>query len=93
MIVALLAVAALVLVWRGRWAGSAALLALAVCAKPTALPVALVVLVVWPPGRRGSALRYAAVFLAWAAVFVVLPIVALGWRRRRPAHPERPASS
>jgi hypothetical protein len=78
-IVALLAVAALVLVWRGRWASSAALLSLAVCTKPTPLPIALVVLV-WLAGRAPrEALRYAAVFLAWAAVFVAVPIVALGW--------------
>jgi len=87
-IVALLAVAALVLVWRGRWASSAALLALAVCAKPIALPVALVVLV-WLAGRAPrEALRYAAVLVAWAAVFVVVPVAALGWRttqiRQRP---------
>ena len=79
-IVALLAVAALVLVWRGRWASSAALLSLAVCTKPTPLPIALVVLV-WLAGRAPrEALRYAAVFLAWATVFVVVPVVALGWR-------------
>ena len=78
-IVALLTVAALVLVWRGRWASSAALLALAVCTKPTPLPVALVVLV-WLAARAPrEALRYAAVFLAWAAVFVVVPIAVLGW--------------
>ena len=78
-IVALLAVAALVLVWRGRWASSAALLSLAVCTKPTPLPIALVVLV-WLAGRAPrEALRYAAVFLAWATAFVVVPFVALGW--------------
>jgi hypothetical protein len=78
-IVALLAVGALVLVWRGRWASSAGLLGLAVCTKPTALPVALVVLV-WLAGRAPrEALRYAAVFLAWAAVFVAAPILTLGW--------------
>ncbi len=78
-IVALLAVAALVLVWRGRWASSAALLSLAVCTKPTPLPIALVVLV-WLTGREPrQALRYAAVFLAWAAVFVAVPVVALSW--------------
>jgi hypothetical protein len=78
-IVALLAVAALVLVWRERWASSAALLALAVCVKPTPLPVVLVVLV-WLAARAPrQALRYAAVFLAWALVFAVLPFAALGW--------------
>jgi hypothetical protein len=79
-IVTLLAVAALVLVWRGRWASSAGLLALAVCTKPTPLPVALIVLV-WLAARGWrEAARYAAVFAAWAAVFVVVPLLALGWR-------------
>ena len=82
-IVALLAVAALVLVWRGRWASSAALLSLAVCTKPTPLPIALVVLV-WLAGRAPrEALRYAAVFLAWAMAFVAVPFVALGWPTTR----------
>jgi hypothetical protein len=68
-----------VLVWRGRWASSAALLALAVCTKPTPLPVLLVVLV-WLGSRAPKqALRYGAVVAAWAAVFVVVPILALGW--------------
>jgi hypothetical protein len=78
-IVALLAVAALVLVWQGRWASSAALLALAVCTKPTPLPILLVALV-WLGSRAPKeALRYGAVFVAWAAVFVVVPILALSW--------------
>jgi hypothetical protein len=78
-VVALLTVAALALVWRGRWASSAALLALAVCTKPTPLPVALVVLV-WLAARAPrEALRYAGVLLAWAAVLVVVPFLALGW--------------
>jgi hypothetical protein len=78
-IVALLAVAALVLVWRGRWASSAALLGLAVCTKPTPLPIALVV-VVWLAGRAPrEALRYAAVFVASVAALAALPILALGW--------------
>jgi Glycosyltransferase family 87 len=85
-IVALLTVAALVLVLRGRWASSAALLALAVCTKPTPLPAALVVLV-WLAARAPrEALRYAAVFLAWAAVFVVVPIAALGWSTAQIQH-------
>ena len=49
-LVALLAVAALVLVWRGHWVSSAVLLSLAVCTKPTPLPIALVTLV-WLAGR------------------------------------------
>lgn len=79
-IVTLLAVAALVLVWQGRWASSAALLALAVCTKPTPLPILLVVLV-WLAARAPrEALRYAAASAAWAAVFLVVPVLTLGWR-------------
>jgi hypothetical protein len=78
-IVALPALAALVLVYRGRWASSAGLLALAVCTKPTPLPMALVVLV-WLAARGWSeALRYAAVFAGWAAVFLLIPVLALNW--------------
>jgi hypothetical protein len=90
-LVTLLAVAALVLVWRGRWASSAALMALAVCTKPTPLPILLVVLA-WLAARAPrEALRYAAVSAVWATVFVVLPVVVLGWRtaqiwRRPNAH-------
>ena len=94
MIVALLTVAALVLVWRSRWASSATLLALAVCIKPTPLPVLLVVLV-WLASRAPrEALRYAAVTFAWAAVFIVVPVIALGWRTtRNPGTARTPSSS
>ncbi|MGZ8634269.1 MAG: glycosyltransferase 87 family protein, partial [Solirubrobacteraceae bacterium] len=90
-IVTLLAVAALLLIWQGRWASSAALLALAGCTKPTPLPIVLVVLV-WLAGKAPwQALRYAAVLAAWAAVFLVVPVFALGWRttqiRLRPNAP------
>ena len=85
-IVALLAVAALVLVWRGRWASSAALLALAVCTKPTRCPIVLVVLV-WLAVAAGRAAVRRGV-PRWAAVFVVVPFVVLGWHttpiRHRP---------
>jgi Glycosyltransferase family 87 len=78
-LVALLAVGALVLVWRGRWASSAGLLGLAVCTKPTALPIALVVLV-WLAGRAPrEALRYGAVLLVSVTALVLVPFVALGW--------------
>ena len=78
-IVALVAVAALVLVWAGRWASSAALLALAVCVKPTPLPIALVVLV-WLARRSPlQALRYAAVFAAGVVLFYLIPFPLFGW--------------
>jgi hypothetical protein len=78
-IVTLLAVAALVLAHGGRWASSAALLALAVCVKPTPLPILLVVLV-WLARRSiGQALRYGALFAGVALALVIVPFVALGW--------------
>jgi hypothetical protein len=78
-IVALAAVAALVLLVARHPVSSAVLLALAVCVKPTAAPLALAaVLYLWPGSVR-RAFSYAAVFVAAAAVFYVLPFLALGW--------------
>ena len=78
-IVALLALAALLLVASGRRDLSAVVLALAVCVKPTAAPLLLAVLLVVGASSVPRALRYAAVFLAGAFVFYVLPFLALGW--------------
>ena len=78
-IVTLFAVAALVLVWSGRWASSAVLLALAVCVKPTPLPIVLVVLVWLARGSPRQALRYAAVFAGGVVLFAIVPFLALGW--------------
>jgi hypothetical protein len=78
-IVALLALAALVLLWGRRWAASALLLALAVCFKPIAAPVLLVVFAYLLGRSRGQALRYAALFLVCAFVFYLLPFFLLGW--------------
>ena len=78
-IATLFAVAALVLVWAGRWASAALLLALAVCVKPTPLPIVLVVLV-WLLGRSPlQALRYAAVFVGGVVLFYVVPFPLFGW--------------
>ena len=78
-IVTLFAVAALVLVWAGRWASSAGLLALAVCVKPTPLPIVLVVLA-WLVGESPrQALRYAAVFAGGVVLFALVPFPAFGW--------------
>jgi hypothetical protein len=78
-IVALLALAALLLVASGRRDLSAVTLALAVCVKPTAAPVLLAVLIVLGAGSLVRALRYAAVFVAGALVFYVLPFFVFGW--------------
>jgi hypothetical protein len=78
-IVALVALAALVLVYGGRWGWSAALLALAVCVKPTAAPIALVV-PLWLARRSlGEALRYGAVVAGTALLLAVGPFLAFGW--------------
>jgi hypothetical protein len=85
-IVALLALAALWVLGErplGRWRleGSALLLALAVCFKPTALPL-LAAAVLWLAG--GSILRaarYAAVCLAGVAFFYLGPFFVFGWSR------------
>jgi len=78
-IVTLFAVAALVLVWAGRWASSAALLALAVCVKPTPLPIVLVVLARLLGRSPRQALRYAAVFAGGILFFYVIPFPLFGW--------------
>lgn len=78
-LVAVLAVGALALVACGRLTGSAVLLALAVCVKPTAAPLALaaVLFLLAVSVRRAAA--YAGVFLAGVAVFYVLPFLVMGW--------------
>jgi hypothetical protein len=78
-IATLFAVAALVLVWAKHWASSAALLALAICIKPTPLPILLVVLVWLARGSLRRALRYAAVFAGGVVLFYVVPFPLFGW--------------
>jgi hypothetical protein len=78
-VVALLALASLVLVWMSRDAAAAALLALAVCTKPTALPIVLVVLVFLGGRSWRRLLRYAVTFVPVAVALVVLPFLVLDW--------------
>jgi uncharacterized membrane protein len=78
-LVAVLAVAALVLLSARRPVASAAVLALAVCFKPIAAPMLLVVLVYLAGRSPRQALRYAAVFVAGAFTFYVAPFMVLGW--------------
>lgn len=78
-IVALGTLEALVLLAADRRDRSAALLALSVAVKPTAAPVLPVALIHLLGGSRARAARYAAVFAAGAAVFVVLPFAVFGW--------------
>ncbi len=80
-IVALLAVAALAALVARRAAGSAVLLALAVCFKPTAAPIALVALVYVLGRSRRRAALYAIVFVGAVLAFYVAPFFALGWSR------------
>ncbi len=78
-IVALLAVAALALAAARRLTGSALLLALAICFKPTALPVVLAVFVYLLSRSAGRATRYGATFVAGVLAFYVAPFLVLGW--------------
>jgi hypothetical protein len=78
-IVALLAVAALALLYARRPTVSALVLALAVCFKPIAAPILLVVLVYLAGRSLRGALRYAAVFVGGAFVFYVAPFLVFGW--------------
>jgi hypothetical protein len=78
-IVALLTVSALWLLYTQRNDASAIVLALAVCFKPTALPLLPVALVFLATRSPRSALRYAAVLGAGAFAFYVLPFLVLGW--------------
>jgi hypothetical protein len=78
-LVAVLALAALLLLVARRPVASAALLGLAVCVKPIALPLVLAaVLFAWSRSRR-RAVAYAGVFAASVLVFYVLPFQVLGW--------------
>lgn len=78
-IVALLTVSALWLLFTQRRDASAVLLALAVCFKPTALPLLPVALVYLAGRSSRGALRYGAVFVAAAFVFYVAPFFVFGW--------------
>jgi hypothetical protein len=82
-IATLLALAALVLVWAKHWASSALLLALAVCVKPTPLPIVFVVLVWLARDSLLRAVRYAAVFAGGVVLFYVVPFPLFGWSTDR----------
>jgi hypothetical protein len=78
-IAAALAIWALTLLWARRTTSSAALLALSICVKPIALPMALVSLVyLWWRGRW-QAVSYAGVLAAAAIGLYLGPFVLLGW--------------
>jgi len=69
------------LLWRLGPEGSALLLALAVCFKPTALPL-VAAAVLWLAGASLlRAARYAAVCLLGVALFYVAPFFVFGWSR------------
>jgi len=78
-IVAILAVASLVLLSARRPAASALVLALAVCFKPIAAPILLVVLVYLAGRSPRRAAWYAVVFAAGAVAFYVVPFFVFGW--------------
>lgn len=80
-IVALLSLAALVLISARRRDGSALVLALAVCFKPTALPLLPAAVIALLGNSFLKAIRYSALFLAGVFVFYVAPFLVLGWSR------------
>jgi hypothetical protein len=80
-IVALLSLWALALLYARRWASSAVVLALAVCFKPTALPIVIVAVAYLLRGSWLPAVRYAAVFVAAVLLLYVAPFFVFGWSR------------
>ena len=78
-IVAVLAVAALALLYARRPAASALALALAVCVKPIAAPILLVVLVYLAARSARRAAWYALVFAAGVLALYVAPFLVFGW--------------
>lgn len=78
-IVALLGLASLLLLDAGRTGTSAALLALAIAFKPTAMPLALLALFHYPSRQAGRRWHYFAILLLSILVFAVLPFFVLGW--------------
>ena len=80
-IVAFLALTALALLSARRRDASALVLALAVCFKPTALPLLPAALVPLAGRSFRKAVRYSALFLGGVFVFYVAPFLVLGWSR------------
>jgi hypothetical protein len=80
-IVALLALAALALLYLRHRDGSAVLLALAVCFKPTALPFVAAAFVYLAGSSLSKAARYAALCLGGVLLFYVVPFFVFGWSR------------
>ena len=80
-IVALLALAALALLCARRYHGSAILLAVGVCFKPTALPLLPAALVCLAGRSLPRALRYGALWLGAVLLFYVAPFFVFGWSR------------
>ena len=78
-VVALLALGAVWLLAAARRDAAALLLALAVCVKPVALPLAAVALVYLITRSRRGAVRFAALFAAGVVVFYALPFLVFGW--------------
>jgi hypothetical protein len=80
-IVALLALAALALLCARRYDWSAILLALAVCVKPTALPLLPAAFVFLAARSLPRAVRYVALGVGGVMLFYVAPFFVLGWSR------------
>jgi hypothetical protein len=80
-IVAFFALTALALLSARRRDASALVLALAVCFKPTALPLLPAALIPLASNKVRAAIRYSALFVAGVFVFYVAPFLVFGWSR------------
>ena len=78
-LVALLALLSIYWMYKGKLAGPAILLALAVSLKPTALPLILVALIFLAGSSFLRTLKYFAVFAAGMVLFCVVPFLIFGW--------------
>ncbi len=78
-VVALLSLLSLLLLWEGRLASPAILLALAVSLKPTALPLIPVIFVYLAGVSLRHTLKYFALFTISMVLFCGVPFVLFGW--------------
>ncbi len=78
-LVALLALLSIYWMVKGKLAGPAILLALAVSLKPTALPLILAAMIFLAASSFLRALKYLAAFTVGMLVFCVVPFLVLGW--------------
>jgi Gpi18-like mannosyltransferase len=78
-VVALLSLSSLLLLWEGRLTSPAILLALAICLKPIALPLILVIFVYLTGMSLRRTLQYFAVFTISMILFCMVPFILFKW--------------